>query len=417
MNAGRNAGRLVVGLTILAVLAGCDAGASTTQPQASSTPASAPSSVVATPPPPTTVATPSSTPAPVSYGPVSVVTGTSTCPTMDCDRDDRPRRHAPRPGGNVTCNNKTDDPRVSGRHTAPGTWNVDLWGDLDAGHFSLVQWATVRLENDGWCLGGPGSRASPPCPDAGTSSSIWYKGTGGYAGLSYFELDTGQDPWKIQGQVFPGDPPPPYSEDATGTERPEAGGPVADDAVAVVTGTGTCPTADLGNATTDADGVTHYRGGTFRCTVTTDDPRVSGTETAPGTPTCGGRSTTARSSSGAPRASRTTAGPGRASSPASPPPDRGDIIAIWYKGTGDYAGLSLLRAVDRERSLGHPGSDLPGRPADAVRRAVERGLGSVVAAQTAVQQRARRELAACRKPSIRLTQSPSIARRSSDCCR
>jgi hypothetical protein len=39
--------------------------------------------------------------------------------------------------------------------------------------------------------------------------AIWYKGTGGYAGWSYLELLTGQEPWTIQGQVFSGNPPTP----------------------------------------------------------------------------------------------------------------------------------------------------------------------------------------------------------------
>ena len=46
-----------------------------------------------------------------------------------------------------------------------------------------------------------------------------------------------------------------------------------------VTGTATCPTADLGDISTDADGVQHFRDGTFRCQTRTDDARVSGTHT------------------------------------------------------------------------------------------------------------------------------------------
>ena len=38
---------------------------------------------------------------------------------------------------------------------------------------------------------------------------FWYTGTGGYEGLAYFELWTGFEPWTIQGQIFPGDPPTP----------------------------------------------------------------------------------------------------------------------------------------------------------------------------------------------------------------
>jgi len=38
----------------------------------------------------------------------------------------------------------------------------------------------------------------------------WHTGTGDCAGLSYFELITGSPPTlKIQGQIFPGDPPTP----------------------------------------------------------------------------------------------------------------------------------------------------------------------------------------------------------------
>jgi len=35
----------------------------------------------------------------------------------------------------------------------------------------------------------------------------WYKGSGGYEGLGYFELWTGNSPYKIEGLIFPGDPP------------------------------------------------------------------------------------------------------------------------------------------------------------------------------------------------------------------
>jgi len=37
----------------------------------------------------------------------------------------------------------------------------------------------------------------------------WYKGSGGYEGLGYFELWTGNSPYKIEGLIFPGDPPTP----------------------------------------------------------------------------------------------------------------------------------------------------------------------------------------------------------------
>ena len=129
---------------------------------------------------------------------------------------------------------------------------------------SRVQWATVRLENAGGAWEGRLSGVAS-LPGRGDIMEFWYRGTGGYEGLSYFELVTGSEPWKIQGQIFPGDPPPPYAE---GDDHHAAGGrgPVADDAVAVVTGTATCPTADFGTPTTDADGVHHYRDMLWKCT-------------------------------------------------------------------------------------------------------------------------------------------------------
>ena len=122
-----------------------------------------------------------------------------------------------------------------------------------------------------------GSRVSPLCPDAGTSSR---SGTGGPAATPGWPTSSWsrvrRPRWKIQGQVFPGDPPPPYAEGGTTITRPEASGPVADDAVAVVTGTASCPGLDFA-CTTDPDGTWHVRDDYHadRCTLTTDDPRVT----------------------------------------------------------------------------------------------------------------------------------------------
>lgn len=40
------------------------------------------------------------------------------------------------------------------------------------------------------------------------------------------------------------------------------------------------PARDLGSATTGSGDVQHFLGGAFKCTVTTNDPRVGGTATA-----------------------------------------------------------------------------------------------------------------------------------------
>lgn len=334
MNARSPAGRLLVGLTIAALVTGCATGASSTRLPETLAPTGGPSETVA-------ASTPSPTRAAVTYGPVSVVTGTNTCSTMDwLVTTDPDGTHHVR-GGTVDCTTTTDDPRVSGRHVDSGTVSFDLWGDPDAGRFSLVQWATARLENDGGTWEGRLSGIAS-LPGWGDIITIWYRGTGDYAGLSYFELHTGQGLWKIRGQVFPGDPPPPYSETATGTERPEAGGPVADDVVAVVSGTGTCPTADLGNATTDTKGVTHYRGGLFRCTVATDDARASGTETATWNADLWGTADNGALVQWGTSRLENDGGAWVGNAGGVYSSDRGDMIAIWYRGTGDYEGLGYF---------------------------------------------------------------------------
>ena len=138
-------------------------------------------------------------------GPVTWVTGSARCPGIDLGEssvDDDGVRHFR--GGEFTCDMQMSDPRVSGTHTST-TWNADVWGEspMDS---DLVQWATVRLENEGGAWEGWLSGVAS-LPDPGDIIAIWYEGTGDYAGLSYFEQWTDQDPWTVQGLIFPGDPP------------------------------------------------------------------------------------------------------------------------------------------------------------------------------------------------------------------
>ena len=110
-------------------------------------------------------------------------------------------------GGTFVCTMRTDDPRVSGTHTS-GEWSIDWWGEADMSSGALVQWGTPRLENAGGAW--EGTLSGVFSTGRGDIIAVWYKGTGGYAGLSYFELITGSPPTlKIQGQIFPGDPPTP----------------------------------------------------------------------------------------------------------------------------------------------------------------------------------------------------------------
>lgn len=143
-----------------------------------------------------------------SPGPVAWVTGTATCPTVDLGdhtTDVNGVQHFR--SGTFICTTSTDDARVSGTHTTT-TWNADWYGAPDLSKGELVQWADVRLENDGGVWEGRLSGVAS-LPERGDFITIWYTGTGGYAGLSYFEQWANADPWTLEGLIFPGDPPTP----------------------------------------------------------------------------------------------------------------------------------------------------------------------------------------------------------------
>jgi hypothetical protein len=365
VNAGGTTGRHLISLAVAALLAGCAAAASPTPAPATPASAGLPSAAVATPTPTTTATTaPSPTPAAVSYGPVTVVTGTNTCPGLNPDWTQDP-------GGTwrvrdltVNCTDKTDDPRVSGTQTA--TWGMDVWGALDRGIGTGVQWGTVHLENTGGAWEGRLAGVASQ-PGRGDIITIWYRGTGGYAGLAYFELITGSPPtWKIQGQVFPGDPPPPYAEGGTTIVRPEASGPVADNAAAVVTGTADCSGLDFA-WTADPDGTWHVRDDYHadRCTLTTDDPRVTGVRSSTwnfdlwGNPKAG---TGAGVQWGTPRLENDGgAWEGRATGVVSLP-GSGDIIVNWYEGTGGYRRLAYFELWTGSGPWQIQGQVFPGDP-------------------------------------------------------
>jgi len=359
MNARGTAGRLVVGLASLALLAGCASGASPTPVPMAPTPIAAPSAGVATP---TLAPTPTaSASGPMTYGPVTVVTGTESCPGLNPDWTRDPNGTWQVRDLTVACADTTDDPRVSGTHNA--TWSMDVWGALDQGAGEGVQWGTIRLENAGGAWEGQLSGVAS-LPGRGDIIVIWYRGTGGYAGLSYFEMVTGSPPtWKIQGQVFPGDPPPPYAEGGTTIARPDATGPVADDAASVVTGTATCPTADFGTPTTDADGVHHYRDMLWKCKVRTDDPRVSGIEAAPWNMDLWGTTGDGALVQWGTSRLENDGGAWEGTGSGVWSSDRGDdTIAFWYKGTGGYAGLSYFELWTGQEPWAIQGQIIPGDP-------------------------------------------------------
>jgi hypothetical protein len=111
--------------------------------------------------------------------------------------------------GGFTCTDDMNDPRVSG--TTHGDWQMDAWGE-GLGNGALVQWSRrMELSNDGgaWV----GTYAGFYTPDTGDYIVIWYKGIGGYEGLSYvqwIEAPPGHvtSGTEVLGLIFPGDPPP-----------------------------------------------------------------------------------------------------------------------------------------------------------------------------------------------------------------
>jgi hypothetical protein len=144
----------------------------------------------------------------VAPGPAAWVTGTATCPKIDLGNpiiDPAGVGHFR--NGAFNCITTTSDARVSGTHTTT-TWDADWFGAPDLSKGQLVQWATVRLENEGGAWEGRLSGVAS-LPEVGDIIVIWYRGTGGYAGLSYFEQWTNAEPWRLQGLIFPGDPPTP----------------------------------------------------------------------------------------------------------------------------------------------------------------------------------------------------------------
>jgi hypothetical protein len=186
------------------LVGGCAIGASPASLPASPTPTGVPSAAAVKPTP---TPTPTATPAAVSYGPVTVVTGTDSCPSLNPDWTIDPDGTAHVRDLAVECIDATNDPRVSG--TVTGTWSMDVWGNPNGGVGAGVQWGTIRLVNDGGAWEGKLTGIAA-LPEPGDTIVVWYRGTGGYTGLTYFQLITGHAPtWNIQGEIYPGDAPTP----------------------------------------------------------------------------------------------------------------------------------------------------------------------------------------------------------------
>ena len=150
---------------------------------------------------PTAVATATIAPT-ATYGPVAVITGVERCNMAaifgTTSGEGTSVQHSR--NGTAKCTDTTNDPRVSGDYTA--SWNMDYWGTPDDTNGAIVQWGTARLASAGGAW--EGRPTGVYSSDLGDTIVCWWTGTGGYAGLTYFELVTGIGPWTIQGQIFPG---------------------------------------------------------------------------------------------------------------------------------------------------------------------------------------------------------------------
>jgi hypothetical protein len=132
------------------------------------------------------------------------VTGTEHCSTANpgvsqLDETGTRRFRA----GIFVCMMETNDPRVNGSKTV-SPWQADVWGQPQ--DFELVQWMDIRIENDGGTWEGRLTGVAS-MPEPGDIIVGWYRGTGDYTGLTYFEQITGAGPWTIQGLIFAGEPP------------------------------------------------------------------------------------------------------------------------------------------------------------------------------------------------------------------
>jgi hypothetical protein len=333
-----------VGVAIMALLGGC-AGGATVAP-ASTTPAPATTGPIATTPP-----GPPVSPTPAATASVSAVAGTATCAGMPGIWWQRPATGT-LVTTSLTCTVTTDDPRVSGTTTAD-PWSLRSWGS-DPAESATVQWGTLRLENAGGAWEGTGSGVYSS--DRGDIVASWYRGTGGYAGLGYFELRTGKAPDTVRGLIFHGDPPnlaglPPVTGVAPSPNVPASRTPVpspmptaiAYGPVSVVTGTSEYTVVDL-------------EGNSFAGNVAADDPRVSGEFLAPSW-TLDFVALPGYDYPMGPQwgPSRITNASGAWDGACSGVYDGSDAFACWYRGTGGYAGLGYFELIARSDYFGPTG--------------------------------------------------------------
>jgi hypothetical protein len=152
--------------------------------------------------PPTSPPVPVPTPAATAIGPISVTAGTSEYTVVDFDTSTF--------AGIVTSN----DPRSGGEFLAPA-WTLRFVVPPGYDYGMGPQWGASRITNTGGAWQGS---CSGVYDTSGDAFACWYRGTGGYAGLGYFELiirsdwfgpTAGEVTTGNFGMIFPGEPPTP----------------------------------------------------------------------------------------------------------------------------------------------------------------------------------------------------------------
>jgi hypothetical protein len=246
----------------------------------------------------------------------------------------------------------TTDPRVSGARTYH--WNQDRWGAVADGPLALIQWGTARIENAGGAWEGKGSGVYST--DRGDIIAVWYKGSGGYAGLGYFELLTGHQQLTIRGLIFAGDPPDLSGIAPVTGPAPSPNVPPAPTTIPMPT-----PTAIAYGPVSVTTGTSEYtvvdlESNTFAGIVTSDDPRSSGEYLAPGW-TLDFVQLPGYDYGMGPQwgPSRLANAGGTWQGACSGVYDGSDAFACWYRGTGGYAGLGYFELIVRSDWFGPTG--------------------------------------------------------------
>ena len=166
-----------------------------------------PSPAIPTPGAASLPAVPAPTPAAVSYGPVSVVAGTTIYTAGDNGQPvTRADGRTSYPNGTLAGLETPNDPRVAGTFVA-SPWRTDVWGHTDDVFGSGIQAGLLRIVNAG---GSWDCRVSGLSDNRGNTLVSWCTGAGSYAGLGYFELVRSGNPFidnPVQGEIFPGKPP------------------------------------------------------------------------------------------------------------------------------------------------------------------------------------------------------------------